>query len=107
MRGDIKEILNVPNETLNEKYLGMPTDVGSSKNGAFKYLKERLWCKVKGWLEKLFSSAGKEVLVKFVAQAVPVYSVSCFKLPRGLIEQLNKLIRQFWWGAKEGKMKPA
>ena len=78
LRGEIKEILNVPNETLNEKYLRMPTDVGSSKNGAFKYLKERLWCKVKGWLERLFSSAGKEVLVKSVAEAVPVYSMSCF-----------------------------
>src|SRR4051812_16692582 len=84
MRTQIKGLLNIPNETLNEKYLGMPSDIGSSKNGAFKYLKDRLWSKIHGWIEKSLSTAGKEVLVKSVAQAVPVYSMSCFKLPRGL-----------------------
>lgn len=52
------------------------------------------------------SAARKEVLVKSVAQAVPVYSISCFKLPRGLCEHLNKLIRRFWWGSKNGQRKP-
>ena len=62
---------------------------------------------MKGWIEKTLSTACKEVLVNSVAQAVPVFSMSCFKLPRGLCEHLNKLIRQFWWGSKEGKRKPA
>ncbi|XP_073355359.1 uncharacterized protein [Aegilops tauschii subsp. strangulata] len=39
---EINNILHVPNETLNEKYLGMPSDVGNSKNDAFKYLEDRL-----------------------------------------------------------------
>ena len=39
MKDEIKGILNVPNETLNEKYLGMPSDIGVSKFGAFKYLR--------------------------------------------------------------------
>ncbi|XP_020153536.1 uncharacterized protein [Aegilops tauschii subsp. strangulata] len=69
VRREIKEILNVPNETLNEKYLGMPSNIGSSKNGGFKYLKDRLWGNVQGWIESTMSSAGKEVLVKSVAQA--------------------------------------
>ena len=107
IKDEIKNILNVPNESLNEKYLGMPSDIGTSRNGTFKYLKDRLWSKVKGWMEKCLSSQGKEVLVKSVPQAVPVFSMSCFKLPRGLCEHLNKLIRQFWWASKEGKRKPA
>ena len=106
VRHEIKDTLRVPNETLNEKYLGMPSDIGSSKNGAFKYLKDRLWSKVQGSIERTMSTAGKEVLVKSVAQAVPVFSMSCFKLPRGLCEHLNMLIRKFWWGSKEGKRKP-
>ena len=40
--GEIKGLLNVPNRTLSEKYLSMPSDIGSLKNGAFKYLKGRL-----------------------------------------------------------------
>ena len=62
--------------------------------------------KVQGWIANTVSMAGKEVLVKAVAQAVPVFSMSCFKLPRGLCEHLNMLIQKFWWGSKEGKRKP-
>ena len=46
------------------------------------------------------------LLVMVVAQSVPVFSMSCFKLPRVLCEHLNMLIRKFWWGSKEGKRKP-
>ena len=106
VRAEVKGLLNVPNETLSEKYLGMPTDVGMSKNGAFKYLKDRLWSKVQGWIESTMSTADKEVLVKSIAHAIPVFSMSCFKLPRGLCEHLNMMTRKFWWGSKDGKRKP-
>lgn len=43
---EIERLLQVPNETLNEKYLGMPSDVGSSKNGDFKFLNDGLWSKM-------------------------------------------------------------
>ena len=59
----------------------MPIDVGHSKNGTFKYLWDRVWEKIKGWMEKLLSAAVKEVLNKSVAQAIPVYSMACFRLP--------------------------
>ncbi|GJN05603.1 hypothetical protein PR202_ga23250 [Eleusine coracana subsp. coracana] len=48
LKVEIKEILNVHNEALSEKYLGMPSDVGNSTNGAFKYLKDRVWKRVQG-----------------------------------------------------------
>ena len=40
IREEVKGILSVHNETLNERYLVMPSDIGASKNGAFKYLKD-------------------------------------------------------------------
>jgi hypothetical protein len=75
IRDEIKQILDVHNEALSEKYLGMPIDVGNSSNGAFNYLKDRVWKKVQGWLKLCLSSGGKEVLIKAVAQAVPTYSL--------------------------------
>jgi hypothetical protein len=89
-----------------DRYLGMPTDVGSSKNGTSKFLRDRVWAKVKGWLEKILSYGGKEVLIKSVDQAIPIYSMACFRPPRGLCNHINSLIRQFWWGSKQGKRKP-
>ena len=80
--------------------------MGNFKERCLQVSKDRLWSKVQGWIERTISSAGKEVLVKSVAQGVSVFSMSCFKLPRGLCEHLNMLIRKFWWGSKEGKRKP-
>lgn len=107
VRDGVKNILNVHNESLSARYLGMPTDVGHSKNGTFKYLRDRVWEKVRGWMEKLLSSAGKEVLIKSVAQEIPVYSMACFRLPQGLCDSVTSLIRQFWWGSKQGRRKPS
>ena len=81
----MKEKVHVFNEVLTERYLGLPTDVGRSKGGVFKYLKDRVWSKVQGWMEQSLPVGGKEVLIKAVAQAVPTYSMSCFQLPRGLL----------------------
>lgn len=106
-RQEVKTMLNVTNETLNEKYLGLPSDVGRSKNGAFAYLKDRVWKRVQGYMEKLLAGSGKEVLIKSVVQAIPTYSMSVFKLPRGLCEHITSLIRKFWWGSKAGERKTA
>jgi hypothetical protein len=35
---------------------------------------------VQGWIEQTLSSGGKEVLIKSIAQEIPVYSVACFNL---------------------------
>uniref|UniRef100_A0A452XZX9 Reverse transcriptase domain-containing protein n=1 Tax=Aegilops tauschii subsp. strangulata TaxID=200361 RepID=A0A452XZX9_AEGTS len=47
VRDNIKNTLNVQNESLSDRYLGMPTDVGQSKMGTFRYLRDRVWEKVK------------------------------------------------------------
>jgi hypothetical protein len=39
VREEVKAAVDVHSETLNGKYVGMPSDVGRSKSGAFKYLK--------------------------------------------------------------------
>jgi hypothetical protein len=104
---EIKGILDVSSETLNEKYLGLPSDVGRSKNGTFAFLKERIWKRLQGWMEKLLSSGGNEILIKSVVQAIPTYSMALFKLPRGLCQHITSLIRKFWWGSKQGERKTA
>jgi hypothetical protein len=80
----VKAITRVQNESLNERYLGLPTVGERTTNGVFKYLKDRVWNKIQGWLEKTLSVGGKEVLIKAVVQAVPTYTMGCFRLPRGL-----------------------
>ena len=95
MKDEVKQILNVTNESLSERYLGMPTEVGQSKMGTFKYLRDRIWDKVRGWMEKLLSFAGKEVLIKAVAQAIPVYLMACFDLTKSVCEELSAMINRY------------
>ena len=57
-----------------------------------------MWKKLKGWKEKLLSQAGREVLIKAVIQAIPIYTMSCFKLPKGLVRELEGMIRKILVG---------
>jgi hypothetical protein len=96
---DIYQILPIQNVTNFSKYLGMPTAAGRSKSQMFNYLQERIWKKLKGWKEKNLSFAGRETLIKAVAQAIPTYIMSSFLIPIGVCEQLERMICRFWWGS--------
>ena len=51
------------------------------------------------------SSGNKEILIKAVAQAIPTYIMGVFKLPMSVCDDLNRMVRNFWWGSSEGKRK--
>jgi hypothetical protein len=100
MQEDLKDILGVPSIQQYEKYLGLPSLIGKEKITCFSQIKERVWSKVKGWKEKLLSQAGREILIKAVVQAIPTYTMNCFKLPVTLCKEIEGIIRRFWWGQK-------
>ena len=91
----------------HEKYLGLPPLIGRSKKNAFNRIKDQVSRKVAIWKGKLLSNAGREILIKAVAQATPTYTMSCFKLPDSLCSELNSLMGRFWWGQKANERKLA
>ena len=80
-----------------EKYLGLPMPNGKSKVGTFKELQEKITKIVLGWKEKFISKAGREIFIKTVAQAIPTYSMSLFKLPKSICDNINSLVARYWW----------
>ena len=94
----IQQLLGVLAIRQYEKYLGLLALVGRAKKQSFIYLKERVWKKLQGWKEKILSQVGREVLIKSVIHAILTYTMSCFKLPKGLVKELEVLIQKFWWG---------
>ena len=57
--------------------------------------------RISGWKEKLLSSGGKEILIKFVAKAIPVYAMMVFRLPNKVCKGMTDAISQYWWGDGE------
>ena len=95
MQSHIQSIMGVSAIRQYEKYLGLPALVGRAKKQSFIYIKERVWKKLQGWKEKLLSQTSREVLIKVVIQAIPTYTMSCFKLPKVLIKELEVMIQKF------------
>ena len=96
---------NIPVIKQHEQYLGLPSLVSKGKKKAFNKIKDQVGKKIAGWKGKLISCAGRETLIKAVAQATPTYSISCFKLPDSLCKELKALISRFWWGQKKDERK--
>src|ERR1044072_7604226 len=56
---ELFQLLNVKTTESFDKYLGLPTVIGSKKSQVFAFVKERVWKKLKGWKEKSLSRAGR------------------------------------------------
>lgn len=63
--------------------------------------------KLAGWKKKMLSKVGNELLIKAVAQAIPTYTMSCFKILDSLCEDFMSMIRNFWWGQRKKENKIA
>ena len=87
---DIREVLS------HDQYLGAPTFVGRSRQKSFLFLVDRVQKRLSGFMDRLILWAGREVLIKAVAQAIPTYVMSIFKLSKELCHTIQSLIIRFW-----------
>lgn len=95
----VHDSLEIETEALGEKYLGLPTSAGKVSDGVFDYILGRVRQLIAGWGGNLLSCAGREVLIKANAQAVPTYPMSCFKLPAPICKKMTTYISNYWWGS--------
>ena len=74
-------LLRVKEVHRHSKYLSLLIVIGKSIRQIFSYVKERIWKKLKWWRANFLLCASNIILVKSIAQAIPSYVMSCFKLP--------------------------
>ncbi|KAK3183367.1 hypothetical protein Dsin_030653 [Dipteronia sinensis] len=75
--------------------------IGHNRKMAFESIQDKVWKRLQAWKEKLFSVGGKKVLLKAVIQAIPTYTMACFKLLVALCKELARLCDHFWWGSTD------
>lgn len=81
------------------KYLGLPILWGLSKQRALAFVREKVGKKVSGWQRRCLSFAGREVMIKAVINAIPIYSMTCFKFPKATCQELDRMMSKFFWGS--------
>jgi hypothetical protein len=79
----------------------MPIHVGKSRTKTFRHIKDRVWSLIQGWMEKLLSRAGKEIMIKAVAQAIPTFTMSCFDLTKTICDEISTSICRYWWSQQD------
>ncbi|KAE8685451.1 Proline-rich receptor-like protein kinase PERK8 [Hibiscus syriacus] len=85
-------------------YLGLPAIVGRNKRGAFAHIRDRFNARISSWSVKVLSQGGKEVFIKAVLQALPLYAMYCFLLSKSLCIEIELIMARFWWpNSKSGK----
>lgn len=88
-----------------EKYLSVPSSFSKNRRENFRSIKQRAWQTLQGWKGNFFSAGGKKVLIKSVAQAIPTYIMSFFRLPQTLCDDIHRMMGRFWWGSTTAKRK--
>ncbi|XP_050216415.1 uncharacterized protein LOC126667478 [Mercurialis annua] len=88
-------------------YLGVPLLHSRVTKDTYLYILEKIKKKLSGWNASLLSMAGRLTLAKSVLMAIPGYTMQTTALPKGLCDQINRLVRNFVWGNQNGSYKPS
>lgn len=85
-------------------FLGLPLGTKASSVDIWNPIIKRMSRKLSCWKGKLLSRGGKLVLLKSMLASVPIYFLSLFQAPKSVINQLEKIQRDFLWNSdREGR----
>ncbi|XP_023635799.1 uncharacterized protein LOC111829922 [Capsella rubella] len=100
-RNLMRRCLQIFNDGGCSKYLGLPEQFGRKKVELFQFIVEKVRQTTKGWSNKFLSHGGKEILLKSIALAMPVYTMNCFKLPKSICEDIDRIMADYWWNSQD------
>ncbi|KAI9122784.1 hypothetical protein K1719_005673 [Acacia pycnantha] len=94
---ELSQILGIGLTPELGKYLGVPILHKRATKLTFAPLIQKVGRKLANWKGSLLSMAGKIVLIKSVLSAIPYYQVQSVLIPKGILLNLEKMSRDFFW----------
>lgn len=75
--------------------------LGRNKSSILGYLKDKVVAQIRTWDAKTKSRAGKEIMVRSVAQSLPAFPMNVFLLPLDITKDIERTLSKFWWKSSQ------
>ncbi|KAL4620119.1 hypothetical protein ACB092_06G130400 [Castanea dentata] len=76
-----------------------------ANNHGLTFILDRVKQKLAGWKANLLSLAGRAVLIQASTSTIPAYVMQCTALPEKLLNNIDRVNRNFLWGSTETSKK--
>jgi hypothetical protein len=83
------------------KYLGIPIHYRKLINSDWKRVEDRFKKRLNSWKGKHLSIGGKLTLINSVLSSLPMYMMSFFAIPRGVLKKIDYYRSRFFWQQDE------
>ncbi|WVZ91755.1 hypothetical protein U9M48_037881 [Paspalum notatum var. saurae] len=87
------------------RYLGLSMHYRKLRNSDWRHIEERFKKRRIGWKGKLLSVGGRLVLINSVLSSLPMFMLSFFAIPKGILKKLEYLRSRFFWQNDQHKKK--
>jgi hypothetical protein len=78
------------------KYLGIPMHYKRLNNKDWAMIEECIEKKLSSWKEKYLSVGGRLVLINSVLNDLPMFMLSIFEIPKGVLEKIDYFRSRFF-----------
>jgi hypothetical protein len=87
------------------RYLGIPMHTRKLSNKDWQSVEERFEKKLSSWKGKLLSVGGRLVLINSVLSSLPMFMMSFFEVPKGVLQRIEFFRSRFFWQNDQHKKK--
>ena len=87
------------------KYLGIPMSHQKLTSKGRSQIEEKFQKKLSSWKGKLLSVGGRLVLINSVFSSLPMFMLSFFRIPKGVLKKLDYYRSRFFWQCDDHRKK--